>query len=194
MRDAGSIYLKIAMSERGKRNRIEKLMAVIAVVAVVGGLLFALAPESFWRSATLTPQNERRAAPEISLPDLNGRVWNLSDHSGRVVLINYWATWCPPCRAETPALVKLANELSPRGLEVVGMSLDETKDVIPPFVAAYKIPYPILSPPEGSRLTAQVHSIPTTLLIDKQGRIAKLFEGAASEADLRDDVERLLAE
>jgi cytochrome c biogenesis protein CcmG, thiol:disulfide interchange protein DsbE len=178
----------------GRQNRLERIMASVAAVAVIGGLLFAFAPESFWQGSTLRPASERRAAPLFSLPDLEGRVWNLADHRGKVVLVNYWATWCPPCRAETPSLVKLADELGPRGLQVVGISLDDAKDVIPPFVAAYKVSYPILFPQEGLSSGIQVHSIPTTLLIDKQGRVAASFEGAISESVLKKDLEQLLAE
>jgi thiol-disulfide isomerase/thioredoxin len=178
----------------GGPARVEKIMAIVAAVAVAGGLFFMLAPEGFWQSAKLIPERERRVTPEISLTALDGRVWSLEDRRGKVLVVNYWATWCPPCRAETPSLVNLATDLSPRGLEVVGISLDESPEVIPPFVEAFKVPYPILVPPRGSPLTAEIHSIPTTLLIDKQGRVAKRYEGAVSESALRKDVEQLLAE
>ncbi len=172
---------------------MDRLMAILASAAVIGGLLFAFAPESLWHSASIKPASKRAAAPSISLADINGQAWNLEQHRGNVVLVNFWATWCPPCRAETPGLVHVANELGPRGLDVVGISLDETKDVVPPFVSSYKIPYPIVMG-EGSPITAGINSIPTTLLIDKQGRIAKRYEGAVSESTLERDITQLLAE
>lgn len=176
-------------------KRLDKIMIIAAVVLVVGGLLFAFAPESLWGGSSVSSEAaNRKAAPTISMADLSGRTWNLRDHMGKVVLVNFWATWCGPCRKETPDLVSLANELRSKGLEVVGISLDQTRDVIPPFVASYNIPYPILVAPPGSALTSQIRSIPTTLLIDKEGRVAKQYIGAVAGSVFKQDIERLLAE
>jgi cytochrome c biogenesis protein CcmG, thiol:disulfide interchange protein DsbE len=185
---------KKVVKQAKDRKRFEKVMAIAAGVLVVGGLLFAFAPDSLWGSGAPAIGSDRKAAPQISMPDIKGGAWNLSDHRGKVVLVNFWATWCGPCRRETPDLVNVANQLGPKGLEVVGVSLDQTKDVIPPFVAQYNIPYPILLSPPGSSLTAQIRSIPTTLLIDKQGRVAKQYVGAVTESVFRQDIKQLLAE
>jgi thiol-disulfide isomerase/thioredoxin len=175
-------------------KRLDKIMIIAAVVLVVGGLLFAFAPESLWGGNSVSSETNRKTAPTISMADLSGRTWNLREHLGKVVLVNFWATWCGPCRKETPDLVNLANELGPKGLEVVGISLDQTRDVIPPFVASYNIPYPILVAPPGSALTSQIRSIPTTLLIDKEGRVAKQYVGAVAGSVFKKDIERLLSE
>jgi len=186
--------MKTKRQANKNRKHIDKIVAGAAIVLVIGGLLFAFAPGWLWGSGEVKSGGDRKSAPTISMNDLNGRAWNLSDHQGKVVLVNFWATWCGPCRRETPDLVNLANKLGPKGLEVVGISLDQTKDVIPPFVASYKIPYPILLAPQSSPLTSQIRSIPTTLLIDKEGRIAKQYVGAMSESAFKQDIEQLLAE
>ncbi|HXG84941.1 MAG TPA: redoxin domain-containing protein, partial [Pyrinomonadaceae bacterium] len=129
--------------------------------------------------------------PELKLPDLSGEQWSLHENRGRVVLINFWATWCAPCRTETPMLVKLADEYKTRGLEIVGIALDEGgTDVIKKFVADYRIDYPVLLPVPGSQLS-RIDPLPTTLLIDAQGRLAKKYVGALSEKILRGDIEKL---
>jgi cytochrome c biogenesis protein CcmG, thiol:disulfide interchange protein DsbE len=110
------------------------------------------------------------------------------------VLVNFWATWCPPCRAETPGLVRLANEYRSQGLEVVGISLDEDTGAIRPFIDDYQIPYPILLPSDQANLPLLVEVLPTTLLYDRQGRMAKRYVGGVAESIFKADVERLLAE
>ena len=196
MGDETGTKAKMRAGKQAKKSnkRLDKIMIVAAIVLVIGGLLFAFAPESLWGGGSVSSEASRKAAPAISMPDLSGQSWNLADHRGKVVLVNFWATWCGPCRRETPDLVRLANELRPKGLEVVGISLDQTKDVIPPFVASYNIPYPILVAPPGSALTSQIRSIPTTLLIDRQGRVAKQYVGAVAGSVFKQDIEALLAE
>ena len=110
------------------------------------------------------------------------------------MLVNLWATWCPPCREETPLLVRLSKDYKAKGLEVVGVSLDQGgKGVIEEFVAEYEVPYPILLPVPGSAIT-RIEPIPTTLLVDRQGRLAKKYVGAVPESIIKKDVESLLAE
>ena len=109
--------------------------------------------------------------------------------------MNYWATWCPPCRQETPALVRVANELRPRGLEVVGISLDGGgPGVVRDFVKSYDVPYPMLMAADEPDVAQGVDSIPLTLLLDRRGRLAKSYVGAVRESALRADIEQLLAE
>jgi thiol-disulfide isomerase/thioredoxin len=133
--------------------------------------------------------------PPIALSDLNGQPWNLRDHRGKVVVVNFWATWCPPCRMETPDLVQVANEYSNKNVSVVGISMDDNpRDAAPPFVSRYRIPYPVLTPDSNFALGNSIESLPTTLLIDRDGRLAKAYMGAITASRLRSDVDRLLAE
>ncbi len=170
----------------------------IAVKAALGLIIVAAGFYAFAdREGTGTPVQiqERKQITEFKLPDLNGQDWRISEHRGKVVLLNFWATWCPPCRAETPGLVNLANSYKSKGLEVVGVNMDEDENApVQDFVREYKVSYAVLRPPENSSLFNAVTSLPTTLLIDKNGRVAKKYDGAISEAQFRRDVDTLLAE
>jgi thiol-disulfide isomerase/thioredoxin len=143
----------------------------------------------------MTSPAERKAMPQIELSDLKGAPWRLSDHRGEVVLVNFWATWCTPCRMETPDLVRVAQQYGPRGVAFVGVSMDDQpKSAAPAFVSHYKIPYPVLVPDSGFTLGNAIESLPTTLLVDRNGRLAKAYTGAVTADRLRSDLERLLAE
>ena len=136
---------------------------------------------------------QRVPVPNISMPTLDGGQWSLKEHKGEVVVLNFWATWCEPCRTEVPYLIKLRSELGSKGLAVAGVTLDEGTDVVKKFVAEYKVDYPILIPPAGSPWT-KLDSTPTTLVIDREGRLAEKYIGAVPEEELRRDLEKLLAE
>jgi thiol-disulfide isomerase/thioredoxin len=111
------------------------------------------------------------------------------------VLVNFWATWCPPCRVETPDLVDLHREYAHRGFTVAGVTMDEDPhDAVPPFVKKYGIQYPILTPTDQLPLLDRVEALPTSILIDRSGRVARTYTGLVTEIGLRDDIESLLAE
>lgn len=177
------------------KRKLDEILKSLGALVVIGVLFLAFAPESIWHGGGVAPASERKAFGDFASQDLNGATWNLSHQQGRVVVVNYWATWCPPCRAETPALVRVANEYKARGLEIVGISLDEDgKEAVRDFVREYGVPYPILMSRERINMTLIPRTIPVTILIDRQGRIAKRYEGAVSESTLKQDVEKLLAE
>ncbi len=143
----------------------------------------------------LRPETKRQGMTELEAPKLDGQPWRLSDHRGSVILVNFWATWCPPCRMETPGLVSLYNQYRGKGLEVVGISMDDGgPDAVRQFVERYKITYPVALPKPDSPLASAISSLPTTLLIDRQGRVARTYYGAEDEATFRRDVDRLLTE
>lgn len=177
---------------KGRKQDIMK--NVLGGLVVAGVLFLAFAPESVWQGGGVAPGGERKTGGSFALPDLDGNLWRLDERRGKVVLVNYWATWCPPCRVETPGLVRLANEHKSRGLEVVGISLDEDLGAIRPFVVEYEVPYPILLPADRTNLSLTVEALPTTVLYDRQGRMAKRYTGAVSESIFRADVESLLRE
>jgi thiol-disulfide isomerase/thioredoxin len=130
---------------------------------------------------------------DLAWADLNGRPWKLADRKGKVVLVNVWASWCPPCRQETPGLVALANAYRDKAFEIVGVSMDDSPDPVRRFVREYQVPYPIVMPSQDSILNRAVEALPTSFLVDGQGRVAKVYTGAVSESQLRADVDRLLA-
>jgi thiol-disulfide isomerase/thioredoxin len=118
------------------------------------------------------------AIPDFSLTDLNGRVVNSADLRGKVVLMNFWATWCPPCRAEIPDLIKLQEKYRDQ-LVVVGVSEDEGPiDPVRAFVAEQRMNYPVaMTTPELRKIFRGVTALPTTFVIDREGKIAQKHVG-----------------
>ena len=147
------------------------------------------------RSGGITPVGERKAIAELVLTGLDGKTWRMSEHRGQVVLVNYWATWCGPCREEMPGLVRLSGELGPRGLAVVGVALDEGgEEKVRRFVEELRVSYPIAMPEKLSQVEFGLGGLPATVLVDREGCVAKTYVGAVRERDFRVDVEKLLAE
>lgn len=171
---------------------------VVPVALVLVGLaVYSMAAKSRQPKAGVADEGGRSGQATLRMPDLDGSTFDLSEHTGKVVMVNLFATWCPPCRAETPDLVRLAESYRSKGLVVVGVSLDsDGPDKVRQFVRDYGIGYPILMPDSSSTTSFQIDGIPipTTYLLDRQGRVAKKYVGAATEDVFRADVDRLLAE
>jgi peroxiredoxin len=128
--------------------------------------------------------------------DLEGKPFHLGAYQGKVILLNFWATWCAPCRIEMPDFVKLQAELGSRGLQIVGVSTDlEGEEVVRPFVAEMGITYPVVVDiGEIAEMYGGVYALPTTVIIDRQGDIHRKVTGMMTEAELRPLLETLLAE
>jgi thiol-disulfide isomerase/thioredoxin len=171
-------------------DRVKNALGIFAVLAVA---VIFIAPDRFWSSG-VAPTAERKEAGDFTLEKIDGGIWNFAAERGRVVVVNYWATWCPPCRVEMPAIVRLADEYKSRCVSVVGVTMDENLSDVPPFVEKYQIKYPILLPGEDPGLSPEGMSLPTTLLYDKKGRLAKKYVGIVTESVLKTDIEKLLAE
>jgi peroxiredoxin len=119
-----------------------------------------------------------KSAPDFTLTDLAGRSWKLSELKGRVVFLNFWASWCPPCRSEVPSIEKLKKHFNPRDLQVVTVSLDSSPPRLQKFLSEEKVTFPVLiGGDEVSRLY-KVRGIPTTFIINKRGVIVARETGA----------------
>ncbi len=168
----------------------------IALIGIVVAVLYVIdSRETSGSAGNLAPAGQRKALSNVTIQDLNGRSWRLADHRGEVVLLNFWATWCPPCQEETPGLVRLSKSYAQNELDVVGVSMDEGGPaVVRRFVSEFKIPYTIGMSDDKLTPASTVEALPTTLLIDRQGRVAKTYVGGASEKVFRADVDALLHE
>ena len=122
--------------------------------------------------ARLQAEEQNRAKADFTLNDIKGKSWNLRDLKGKVVLVNFWATWCPPCRKEMPDLEAIYKEFSPKGLVILAIS-DEEAAKVSPFIADKKYTFPILLDPGGkvAKLMA-VDGIPKTYIYDREGKLA----------------------
>ena len=131
-------------------------------------------------SAAVKPEKDRKQAPDFILKDVNGASAKLSDYKGKVVLLDFWATWCGPCKIEIPWFMEFEQTYKDRGFAVVGVSMDEDGwDVVKPYIQTRKINYRILlGNDQVGQLYGGVESLPTTFLIDRSGRIAKVHARA----------------
>jgi peroxiredoxin len=139
---------------------------------------------------------DRRLAPEFTLKDLDGRDVRLADFRGQVVMVNFWATWCPPCRAEIPDFIELQDQQGSKGLRIVGISLDdEGAAKVAPFAAQNRINYTMLVNGNAAASAFGVsEGIPTTYLLDRQGRIVERRVGVAPREHWRQLIASLLQE
>jgi peroxiredoxin len=144
-----------------------------------------------------TGVTEGMRPPAFDLPDLDGNQVTLADYAGKVVVLDLWATWCPPCRQEIPFLVELYEEQKDAGLVVVGVGLDDGgAKVLRPFVEQNGVTYTILVGNRDVGQAYQLQGIPTTFILDKEGRIAAKHLGfRPSDSDvIRAEVARLLGQ
>jgi peroxiredoxin len=128
-------------------------------------------PKYLAAMAKLEEEDRDRQNPEFALKDLKGVEWDLKDLRGKVVLVNFWATWCPPCRKEMPDMEALSHRFGPRGLVILGIS-DEDAATVEPFIAAQKYTYPILLDP-GRKVNGLFHvqGIPKSFLYGRDGKL-----------------------
>jgi cytochrome c biogenesis protein CcmG/thiol:disulfide interchange protein DsbE len=120
------------------------------------------------------------AAPDFTLKDLRGREVRLSSYRGHVVLVDFWATWCPPCKATIPELISVEERYGDKGVIVLGVSIDEGRDVsakLSAFSREHNMNYPVLIGTDAVEDSYDITSIPTMLLVDKEGKIRDLYRG-----------------
>jgi cytochrome c biogenesis protein CcmG/thiol:disulfide interchange protein DsbE len=177
-----------------QKNKYRKLIPYLLFAVAVLWIAFASQSWSDQKAGVRALKDRTRMA-DMSFPQLDGVTWRLSDHRGQVVLINYWASWCAPCRQETPGLIDLARDYRYKGLSIVGVSMDEGgKPAVQAFLNEFHLPYPVLMPNLQSPSAPAMEGIPTTVLVDRNGRVAKAYVGAVRESVFRADVDRLLSE
>lgn len=183
------------------------IAAAILFLALAGALYLSTtggrtrAPSGDERSAAGVPPSSPRGsvapgrqAPAFSLADISGNIVDSSRFAGKPTIVNFFATWCPPCREEVPALVKAYDRYRAEGLEVVGISLDtDTRENLPGFIAGNRIKYRILLGDMSTvRAYGGVSSLPTTVFIGKDGEIKDIHVGVMDGDSLEREIRELL--
>lgn len=133
-------------------------------------------------------------APEFTLPAVDGSMVSMSDYAGKVVLVDFWATWCPPCQEMIPVLSRLHREYSEEGVVILGVAFDdEGLSVLGKFVVEHQIPYKVLM---GNRRVSNsfggVSSIPTIFIVDREGRLVRKLTGFHTYGQLEEQIKRYL--
>ena len=179
-----------------KTRIITQLVSTVLAVGVV--TWFGCSPRSPEGERPLpTPGPESRPV-SISVPDLKnpGQSIDLAAFRGQVVLLDFWATWCPPCRSELPDLNRLYAELKERGVALIGMTVDEGgPEKVAGAAARFDIAYSLgLAGAEVQQAFGGIRAVPTKFLLDREGQVRQRYVGVVTVEKLRADIEALLAE
>jgi peroxiredoxin len=146
--------------------------------------------------AILQPASERKVAPQLALKDSSGKTISLTDYRGKVVLLDFWATWCTGCKMEIPWFSEFQKTYGAQGFAVVGVSMDESGwSVVKPFLAETHVPYPILLGDDPTAQRFEIQSLPDTFLIDRHGRVAAVYRaGLVDKNDVEANIKALLSQ
>ena len=134
-----------------------------------------------------TPDLAGKAAPPLRVKSLAGETFDLASLKGKTVLLEFWATWCGPCRREMPTVEKIAREFKANGLVVLGLNVGEQREVVEKFLKTANVSYPVALVDDAD-VTFQVNSIPTYVVIDRDGKVVAYQIGGAGEAALRESL------
>ncbi len=186
---------------RERQNKLIRAAAGIALIVVgVGLAIFLLSRPNSSDAAvaedlSVLPAPVHYAAPALELKDIHGTSASLADYRGRVVLVNNWATWCPPCKAELPTLESYYEDHAQSGFTVIAIEAGESQKDVQPFVQAYGLKFPIwLDPGKTSLAAFRNQNLPNSYVLDRSGTIRYAWTGEISRAMLEKFVTPLLGQ
>ncbi len=169
---------------------------ILIVVAVVISLMLVFGIEKTRHNRPAKGSNlQGKPAPDFSLSSLDGKTLKLSDYRGKAILLNFWATWCEPCKIEMPWFVELQKQYGPKGLQVLGVAMDDTdpKDIVD-FAHKMGVNYPIAVGKEAvGDQYGGIPYLPSTFYIDRDGRVVDRVYGLVSRSEIEDDIKKALS-
>jgi len=183
-----------------KRNALAILViALVVAVMIYAGVRSSRGPKTtavIGNPEPLQPNEAKgKQAPDFSLQDLDGRPVKLSDYRGKAVLLNFWATFCGPCKEEMPWLVELQKQYGPQGLQIIGVALDDSgKDTIVKYVKQMGVNYTILQGQDSVGDAYGAIGLPATYYIDRNGKIIDSALGLVSRGEIEDNIKKSLVE
>jgi peroxiredoxin len=166
---------------------LKKVILAAALIAAAFGIYYTVGPSR--ASNRASARTGPLPAPDFTLTDLSGQPLTMSSYRGNVVLLDFWATWCAPCREEIPRLIDLQNKYRDDGLQVIGVSMDDGADPVRDFYQHFKMNYPVVM---GTAKTGEqyggVLGLPIAFVIGRDGNISKKHIGATDIAVLEKEV------
>jgi thiol-disulfide isomerase/thioredoxin len=196
------------MGRRAELHRKREQQKRYTTLGVFGGLgLILVAVAAFFlltksnpsgagsaQDNSITPAKVNYPAPELSLENIKGKLESLADFRDKVVLVNNWATWCPPCKAEMPTLVAFYNDHAKDGLMIIAIEAGEPKEEVQKFVDQFQMPFAVWLDPDGKSLKAFKNgNLPSSYVIDRNGTIRLMWTGEINREALEKYVTPLLA-
>ncbi|MEE8183986.1 MAG: TlpA disulfide reductase family protein [Acidobacteriota bacterium] len=168
-------------------NRKTRCLAVVALSVLLPA---ACAPAG----GEAQEQGTVSSLGDFVLENVHGGQVRLSDFDGKVIVMNFWATWCPPCLAEIPQFNELAEQFKDRGVQIVGMSLDNSPEVVRAFERKVPLNYPsLMSRPELVQWFGGLAGVPTTLILDLDGEVVQSYVGFTAKKWFEEDLEAVLS-
>jgi thiol-disulfide isomerase/thioredoxin len=144
------------------------------------------------------PDAERAAAPQFAGTLLDGTPFSSTALAGKVAVLNFWGSWCAPCRVETPQFQQVYTEVAGSGVQFLGLNVKDTEQLAQAFVASKAITFPSLFDPKGEVALAfrnyPANAIPSTIVLDREGRVAAVYTGEVRQDDLRTVLQQLIGE
>ena len=188
-------------SELQLKRKQQNRNIIIAFIAGTGLIVWALAlliylPGTLSDAANIstTPVSVNYPAPQLSLENIQGKTESLTDFRDKVLLVNNWATWCPPCKAEMPTLVAFYNEHAKNGLMIVAIEAGEPKDLVQQYADQFKMPFSVWLDPKGKSLDAfKNQNLPNSYVIDRTGTVRLMWTGEINRSALEKYVTPLLS-
>jgi len=176
-------------------SRGKLLVGAVLAVIVVGGLYMV---NRYWIHPAVMIQasgdSDHPSAPGISLTDIEGKRLDLADYKGKVVVLDFWATWCGPCRAEIPGFVMMQEKYASQGFSMIGISMDDEAAPVVDFYKEFKMNYPVaVGNQRIGELYGGILGLPTTFVIGRDGRIYAKHTGGINPAIIEEEVQQLLA-
>jgi peroxiredoxin len=185
---------------------MSRIVRWVIAAAAITALVYTLVPslpapsQSVGAEATAAdgdacPADAKKANLDFTVNDMNGKSVALSSFKGKVIILDFWATWCPPCKAEIPGFVELQQAFGAKGLQVVGVSVDDPAEKLPPFAAEFGMNYPVLVGLGRDDLQdafGPMWGIPTTFVINRDGKICRKHSGLVGKDRYEKDIKALL--
>ncbi|HEX7892714.1 MAG TPA: TlpA disulfide reductase family protein [Terriglobales bacterium] len=169
-------------------------LGTLAVLAVLLGAS-AVAVDQSGARVDLKEPSTRKAAPQFTLQDSSGKTARLTEYHGKVVVLDFWATWCHGCKEEIPWFAEFDRKYGTQGLAVIGVSMDDDGwKVVTPFIKSADVPYRIVLGNQKTGKDYGISNMPDTFLIDREGRIAAAYSGMVNRDDLEKNITAVLKE